>query len=226
MTKTLQAVIFDLDGVITDTAEYHYLAWKAIADELGIPFSREFNENLKGVSRMDSLKLLLGEASEPVTYTDEELDQLADRKNGLYQELIERITPADLLPGIPEFITEIKRNGVKTGLASASKNAEFVVNRLGVTGDFDVIVDVTKLARNKPDPEIFLTAAAMLGVEPSQCIGVEDAASGVDAIKGANMYAVAIGQEALFPHADIVLASTEQLRYEELVSQFAAVEAR
>lgn len=218
--KTLQAVIFDLDGVITDTAEYHYRAWKAMADELGIPFTREFNENLKGVSRMDSLKLLLSQAETPVRYSDEELHQLAERKNKLYVELIETITPADLLPGVAEFVADIRAAGLATGIASASKNAVAVLTRLGVMDRFDVIVDVTKLTNNKPDPEIFLTAAAQLGADPAACIGVEDAASGVDAIKAAGMFAVAIGNAAHFPHADIVLPSTAQLSFRELKQAF------
>jgi len=218
--RTLQAVIFDLDGVITDTAEYHYQAWKAIAAELGIPFTREFNENLKGVSRMDSLKLLLSQAETPVSYSDEELHQLADRKNKLYVELIETITPADLLPGIAEFVADIRAAGLATGIASASKNAVAVLTRLGVMDRFDVIVDVTKLKNNKPDPEIFLTAAAQLGADPAACIGVEDAASGVEAIKAAGMFAVAIGQAEHFPHADIVLPGTSQLNFRELKLTF------
>lgn len=181
--KTLKAVIFDLDGVITDTAEYHYRAWNAIAIELGIPFTREFNEHLKGVSRMDSLKLLLSQAATPLDYSTAELEQLADRKNKLYVELIETITPADLLPGVMTFVADIRAAGLATGIASASKNAIAVLTRLDVMDQFDIIVDVTKLTNNKPDPEIFLTAAEQLGAEPSECIGVEDAASGVDAIK-------------------------------------------
>ncbi|MCL6458940.1 MAG: beta-phosphoglucomutase [Gorillibacterium sp.] len=217
---SLQAVIFDLDGVITDTAEYHYQAWKAISDELGISFSREFNENLKGVSRIDSLKLLLGQASPPLAYSNEEMEQLANRKNQLYQELIKKVTPADLLPGIPEFIADLKRNGVKIGLASASKNALVVVQRLGVESDFDIIVDVTKLKHNKPDPEIFLTAAASLGVDPRRCIGVEDAVAGVNAIKAANMFAVAIGDRTAFPNADVILPDTAQLNLGDLAKRF------
>ncbi|KZS46623.1 beta-phosphoglucomutase [Paenibacillus glucanolyticus] len=220
IAKSLKAVIFDLDGIITDTAEYHYQAWKATATELGIPFTREFNENLKGVSRMDSLMLLLSQAETPVNYSEGELVQLADRKNKLYVELIETITPADLLPGVTEFVADIRAAGLKTAIASASKNAIAVLTRLGVMDQFDVIVDVTKLTNNKPDPEIFLTAAAQLGIEPADCIGVEDAASGVDAIKGAGMFAVAIGNAAHFPHADIVLDSTSQLNFRELAQKF------
>lgn len=219
--KSLQAVIFDLDGVITDTAEYHYQAWKAIAEELNIPFTREFNENLKGVSRLDSLKLLLSQATTPVQYSDVEMEELATRKNNLYVKLIEKITPADLLPGISEFLTELREAGIKTGIASASKNARTVLDGLGVTSWFDVIVDVTRLKNNKPDPEIFLTAAAQLKVEPSACIGVEDAVSGVDAIKAAGMFAVAIGDAKQFPKADIVLPSTAKLSLRNLMEHFA-----
>lgn len=219
-TCKLKAVIFDLDGVITDTAEYHYQAWQTTASELGIPFTREFNENLKGVSRMDSLKLLLSQAEKPLNYSDEELVQLADRKNKRYVELIETITPADLLPGITEFVSDIRASGLKTGIASASKNAIAVLTRLGIMDQFDVIVDVTKIKNSKPDPEIFLTAAAQLGVEPAGCMGVEDAASGVDAIKGAGMFAVAIGSAAHFPHADVVLSSTAELDFRKLAQTF------
>lgn len=205
MDQVLKAVIFDLDGVITDTAEYHYQAWKAIAEELNIPFTREFNENLKGVSRIDSLKLLLGQANPPADYSEAEMNELADRKNKLYVELIGSITPADLLPGIDRFLSELREAGIKTGIASASKNAPAVLRSLGASGRFDTVVDVTKLKNNKPDPEIFLTAAASLGVEPGACIGIEDAVSGIDAIKAAGMFAVAIGSGSQFPKADVVL---------------------
>lgn len=221
MDQVLKAVIFDLDGVITDTAEYHYQAWKAIAEELNIPFTREFNENLKGVSRIDSLKLLLGQANPPADYSEAEMNELADRKNKLYVELISSITPADLLPGIDRFLSELREAGIKTGIASASKNAPAVLRSLGASGRFDTVVDVTKLKNNKPDPEIFLTAAASLGVEPGACIGIEDAVSGIDAIKAAGMFAVAIGSGSQFPKADVVLPGTAGLNYRELAQRFA-----
>lgn len=188
---------------------------------MNIPFTREFNENLKGVSRLDSLKLLLSQATTPVQYSDVEMEELAARKNNLYVKLIEKITPADLLPGISEFLTELREAGIKTGIASASKNAQTVLDGLGVTSWFDVIVDVTRLKNNKPDPEIFLTAAAQLQVEPSACIGVEDAVSGVDAIKAAGMFAVAIGDAKQFPKADIVLPNTAKLSLRNLMEHFA-----
>lgn len=218
MQQPIQAVIFDLDGVITDTAEHHYLAWKAIADELHIPFTREFNENLKGVSRMDSLNLLLSQAEVPVNYTDDELDQLATRKNKLYQELITSITPQDVLPGIIEFTNELRRAGIKTAIASASKNAFTVMDSLGLTSSFGIIVDAAKIQNTKPDPEVFLKAAELLGVEPSRCVGVEDAVAGVQAIKSAGMFAVAIGSSEAFPHADLVLAGTSELNLDTLVT--------
>lgn len=214
---SIQAVIFDLDGVITDTAEQHYLAWKTIADELQIPFTREFNENLKGVSRMDSLKLLLTQAETPVNYDSQQMEELATRKNGIYQELIEEITPDDVLPGIPELIAELKRQGVRTAIASASKNAFTVMDRLALTDSFDQIVDAAKIRNTKPDPEVFLKAAELLGVEPKHCVGVEDAVAGVQAIKSAGMFAVAIGSKDAFPHGDLVLEQTLELTWSRIV---------
>lgn len=225
MTTTglpIQAFIFDLDGVITDTAEHHYLAWKAIADELHIPFTRQFNENLKGVSRMDSLRLLLSQAETPVDYTAEQLEELAQWKNRIYQELIEQIIPADILPGIPELLAELKRQGMRTAIASASKNAFTVIGRLKLMDAFDVIVDAAEIKNTKPDPEVFLKAAELLQVEPGCSIGVEDAVAGVQAIKAAGMFAVAIGAKEAFSHADLVLGSTSELTWSTVSEAWSA----
>ncbi|MEK5253617.1 beta-phosphoglucomutase [Paenibacillus sp. FSL F4-0125] len=222
----IQAVIFDLDGVITDTAEYHYQAWGMIAKELGLPFTREFNENLKGVSRIASLELLLGQAAIPHTYSPEEMEKMATRKNEFYQQLIQQVTPADVLPGISELLTELKAHGVKTGIASASKNAFTVIRLLGMEKDFGVIVDAAKLARNKPDPEVFLTAAASLGLDPQFCVGVEDAVAGVEAIKAAGMFAVYISLQENLSIADMNLNHTAELNYSELNQQFVATKNR
>ncbi len=211
MSHTLKAVVFDLDGVITDTAEHHYLAWKAIADELGLPFTRAFNENLKGVSRMESLRLLLSLSAEPLCLSAEEQEALAARKNKLYKQLIMEIRPEDALPGIPELLDELKRSGVRTAIASASKNAFAVIDNLRMNDRFDTIVDAATVRRSKPDPEVFLRAAEMLGVTPEACVGVEDAAAGVQAIRAANMAAVAIGDPKALGEADIVLPSTKEL---------------
>lgn len=211
MTKPLQAFIFDLDGVITDTAEFHYLAWKALGEELGIPFTREFNEELKGVSRMDSLEKILTLANRENDFSLKEKEALASKKNEHYVRLIANITPDDILPGIKDLIKEVKEKGYKLGLASVSKNAFTVMDSLELRGEFNVIVDAATIAKGKPDPEIFLTAAKLLNVDPSACIGIEDAAAGVDSIKDAGMFAVGVGSEESLAKADIIYSSTEQL---------------
>lgn len=200
-----EAFIFDLDGVITDTAEHHYLAWKMLADRLGVPFDREQNERLKGVSRMESLELILEGSS--LTFSDAEKTALTDRKNADYLELIASITPKDVLPGVPELFDALKQKKIRIGLASASKNATFVVDRLGMLGQFDYIADAAKIPRGKPAPDIFLDVAKAFSLPSSACIGVEDAAAGVDAIKSAGMFAVGIGEISVLAKADIVFPS-------------------
>ncbi len=209
--------MFDLDGVITDTAEYHYEAWKVLAEELNIPFSRAFNEELKGVSRTDSLEKILAHGGRKQDFTEEEKEALADKKNEYYLTLIQRINPADVLPGILAFIAEIKDRGLKTGIASASKNAFTVIESLGLMGQFDIIVDSKTIKQGKPHPEIFMTAASLLNVDADACIGVEDAVAGVTAIKGAGMFAVAIGPKESFRHADLVYGSTAELSLEQIL---------
>jgi beta-phosphoglucomutase len=220
MTKPLQAFIFDLDGVITDTAEYHYLAWKTLGEELGIPFTREFNEELKGVSRMDSLEKILALGGRQGDFTGAEKEALATKKNEHYVHLIANISPNDILPGIKELLAEIKEKGYKLGLASVSKNAFAVMDSLGLKQEFDVIVDAATIAKGKPDPEIFLTAAKLLNVEPSACIGIEDAAAGVDSIKDAGMFAVGVGSEESLAKADIIYSSTKELSYEGILEAY------
>ncbi|TXC89836.1 beta-phosphoglucomutase [Metabacillus litoralis] len=218
--STLKAFIFDLDGVITDSAEYHYLAWKTLADELGITFSRELNEELKGVSRMDSLEKILEFGNKETEFTNEEKEELAKKKNEHYVQLIKKISPADILPGIEELLIEIKSAGLGLGLASASKNASAVLESLNLKKNFDVIVDVNALKKGKPDPEIFLKAAELLNVQPDNCIGVEDAIAGVESIKSAGMFAVAIGPKNQFSTADIVYQTTAELSYNEITERF------
>ncbi|MCA1029616.1 beta-phosphoglucomutase [Bacillus timonensis] len=220
MNNSLQAVIFDLDGVITDTAEYHYLAWKALGEDIGIPFTREFNEELKGISRMDSLDKILALGGRVNDFSLEEKEQLAHKKNEHYKELIQKISPLDILPGIQELIVEIKEMKLKMGLASVSKNAFTVMDALRLTDQFDVIVDANTIANSKPDPEIFLTAARLLEVDPSHCIGIEDAAAGVDAIKSAGMFAVGVGSVQTLYKADVVYESTSDLSFKNMVELF------
>lgn len=203
-----KAVIFDLDGVITDTAHYHFLAWKRLADSQGVPFDAAFNEHLKGIDRMGSLDLIL--ASSAKQYTTAEKLALADEKNLHYQQLIETMSADNLLPGAAQALATVRAAGLKIGLASVSKNAFTVLERLGITGAFDYVVDAARIAKGKPDPEIFLKAASELGVSPADCLGVEDAVAGVAAIKAAGMYALGIGLPAVLTQADLVIPGLDQ----------------
>ena len=209
--RKFEAVIFDLDGVITDTAEYHYLAWKQLGEDLGIPFDREFNETLKGVSRMDSLERILALGGRPNDFSEEEKVALATKKNEHYVQLIQNVSPADILPGIEQLLQALQNEGYKIAMASASKNAFAVTDSLGLSDYFDHIVDAAKVVNSKPDPEVFLKAAKAIGVRPDRCIGIEDAVAGVTAIKAAEMYAIAVGTDERLNHADTVLKSTKQL---------------
>ncbi|KIL35068.1 hypothetical protein SD71_15545 [Cohnella kolymensis] len=217
--KRLEAVIFDLDGVITDTAEYHYLAWKELADDLGVVFDRETNEQLKGIGRMESLDILLGPSA--ANFTTEQKQVLAAEKNEKYKALIERITPNDLLPGIRPLLEELRASNVKMAVASASKNAVTVLRKLEIEPFFDVVVDPNSLAKGKPDPEIFLAAAEQLDVEPTNCIGIEDAAAGIEAIKAANMDAIGVGDPRLLSNADVVVEDPSIINLEMLEQQMA-----
>ncbi len=197
----LKAVIFDLDGVIADTAVVHHAAWKRLADEIGVPFDDATGERMKGVDRRGSLEILLQAA--PRAYPEAEKEALAARKNDYYREQIEHLGPQDLLPGARAAIEAVRQAGLKVALASASRNAGLLLERLGIAGLFDAIVDANRISRSKPDPEIFLAAASALGVAPDECIGVEDAAAGIASIHAAGMAAVGIGQA--LAEADLVL---------------------
>ena len=218
--RKLEGVIFDLDGVITDTAEYHYLAWKQLGEELGIPFDREFNEKLKGVSRRDSLELILKHGNKEHGFSYEEKEALATKKNNHYAELIKQVTPRDLLPGIIDLLNELKAAKLKVAMASASKNAFTVTKSLGIIDYFDHIVDAAKVEKSKPDPEVFLKAAKAIGVSPKNCVGIEDADAGVVAINDADMVSIGIGDEGVLGHADIVLSSTDELTLQTIEKVF------
>ncbi|MCG8529799.1 MAG: beta-phosphoglucomutase [Desulfovibrionales bacterium] len=212
MDRVFRGVIFDLDGVITDSAEYHYQAWKRLADRLGIPFDKKFNEKLKGVSRMDSLELILSQTDQ--CYSQQDKVRLAAEKNEDYKELIEQITPDDLLPAVKDVLEYLKKNRYMIGMASASKNAFKVVEKLQIEDYFDHIVDSAMIVNGKPDPEIFLTAAEKIGLKPEQCVGVEDAKSGVEAIKRAGMFAVGVGDENILGRADVVITDLSEFAME------------
>ena len=216
----LRAVLFDLDGVITDTAEYHYRAWQALADELGIPFDREANEELRGVGRMDSLERILKRGAR--SFTPDEKARLADEKNRHYRELITGISPADLLPGVEALLREVRDAGLKLAVASASRNAPAVIRGLGLEDVFDAVVDAGRVVRGKPDPEVFQRAAEALGLPDEDCLGVEDAEAGVAAILGAGMAAVGVGDATRLGAAHRVVGSTDALDLALLREAFAA----
>jgi alpha,alpha-trehalose phosphorylase len=201
--RAFAALIFDLDGVLADTAHLHHAAWKRLAGELGLPWNEAIGEKLKGVDRMTSLEIVLGPASK--NYTVAQKQELADRKNGYYRVAIETFSAKDLLPGALAALKAVRAAGLKTALASASRSAQELVERMGAADLFDHIVDSATIARAKPDPEIFLRAAAALGVEPAACLGVEDAQAGVAAIKSAGMAALGIGDARVLDDADAVL---------------------
>lgn len=208
MNKRWQAVIFDLDGVLTDTAEYHFRAWKKIADAEGIYFDSLINERLKGIDRINSLEIILENARRQ--YSSAEKEQLLHTKNEHYLNLISKMTPSDLLPGALETLTALKELGFKLGLASVSKNAGAVITRLQITDYFDYIADAAQIKRGKPDPEIFLTVATHLEIEPAKCIGVEDSIAGIKAIKAAGMLAVGVGKPEILNEADLVIADLRE----------------
>lgn len=212
----LQGVIFDLDGVITDSAKYHYLAWEKTADQLGIPFDEQYNEKLKGVSRMESLELILKNGNACDRYTQEEKEALATEKNEFYKELICQITPEDILPGILAFLDQLQQAGIPTAVASVSKNAPFILKQLGILERFNYICDAAAVPRAKPFPDIFLSAAEHLGVDHACCIGVEDAEAGIQAINSAGMFSVGVGTADQMAAADLILSGTAELELEKL----------
>ncbi|WP_338015473.1 beta-phosphoglucomutase [Dyella acidiphila] len=199
----LRGVIFDLDGVIADTAVVHHAAWKKLAGEIGIPFDDSVGERLKGVDRRASLDILLEQAAR--TYSETEKEALASRKNDYYRQQIEGFGPQHLLPGARTAIESVRRAGLKTALASASRNAPLLLEKLGIADLFDYVVDANHIRHAKPDPEIFLAAARGLGLAPSECLGVEDAAAGIASIHSAGMKAVGIGQPQALAGADLLL---------------------
>jgi beta-phosphoglucomutase len=211
--------IFDLDGVIVDTAKYHYLAWKRLANSLGFDFTEADNEHLKGVSRVESLKLILKLGSM-------ELDPAAFNaalvsKNGWYLEYIHKIGPEEILPGVSEFLAFVRAKGLKTALGSASKNAVLILERIALLDQFDAIVDGNKVSNAKPDPEVFLNAAREVGVEPADCIVFEDAVAGVQAALNANMRVVGIGVENVLGDAHLVIPNFLNTTIDELIARIA-----
>lgn len=199
----IEACLFDLDGVVVDTAKYHFIAWKALAEELGFEFTLEDNERLKGVSRMQSLEILLEIGN--LRVSDREKLEMAEKKNALYVSYIEKMTPDETLPGVQKFLQELRAAGIRIALGSASKNAPMILDRIQLSGMFDAIVDGNSIAEAKPNPEVFLKGAEKLGVLPENCVVFEDAIAGIEAAQNANMYSVGIGDPETLGFADMVI---------------------
>ncbi len=212
-----KAIIFDLDGVLTDSAKYHYLAWKTLSEELGLTFNKEINERLKGVSRMDSFQIILEVNHAEDRFSVQEKEKLIEKKNRIYVDYIKTMTPDDILPGILPFIGHAKKAGLKLAVASVSKNAGALLSALGIADQFDYIADAAKIKKSKPDPEIFLDCAQGLRVEPENCVGIEDAQAGIEAIKAAGMQAIGIHVTITSQEPDIHLQSTEELDFEQMI---------
>ena len=194
-TEKFEAIVFDLDGVICHTDKYHYLGWKSVADDLGIPFDETVNNRLRGVSRMESLDIILEKYSgEPLT--DARKNEIAAIKNDRYKEMLGGMSPADLDPSVRATLDDLRSRGLKLAIGSSSKNAKYILERIGLGDYFDKISDGTNISRSKPDPEVFLKAAEYLGIDPAKCVVIEDAVAGIDAGEAAGMYTVSIGDAA------------------------------
>src|SRR5699024_5477781 len=211
--------IFDLDGVITDTAKVHYIAWKKLASSLGISIDLEFNEQLKGISRMDSLEKILRYGKKEQIFSQSEKTVLAAKKNEDYLSLLQDLTPSDLLPGFKPFLTDVKKHKIPCAVASASKNAPFILKKLEIFDDFDTIVDPETLTKGKPDPEIFIRAAQALNIKTNQAVGFEDAQAGIDAIKACDMFAVGVISQQSLINTDISVKRLDELSVTRLIQE-------
>ena len=211
--------IFDLDGVITDTAKFHYQAWKALADSLGISIDETFNETLKGISRMDSLDRILAHGHRENAFTPAEKEALAQQKNDHYVQLLEHLTTEDVLPGVVPLLQQAQARHIPCAVASASKNAPLILEKLGVRAYFATIVDPDSLSKGKPDPEIFLAAADSIGVLPQNAIGFEDAQSGIDGLKAAGIYAVGLSASQPLIVADMQVSEMTELSVDALLNR-------
>lgn len=219
-----RAAIFDLDGVITDTAVYHYKAWKAMASRIGIEIDEAFNETLKGVNRADSLERILVHGGKAGQFGAAERERLAAEKNEAYVASLSALSEADILPGIKQLLLDLRSHGIRIGLASASKNAEMILIALHIRELFDAVADAAAVPKGKPAPDIFLEAARLLDVAPSECVGLEDSLAGIESINAAGMISVGIGDVDLLgaQGADILFAGTGHVTYASLTERIAA----
>lgn len=208
--KKIKGLIFDLDGVIVFTDQFHYQAWKKMADKMGIYFDEEINNRLRGVSRMESLSIIL-KKYDGEELSLEEKEKLAEQKNTYYRNLLKTMTPENVSDEVRETLEELRKRGYKIAIGSSSQNAKMILNQVGLTDAFDEISDGTNIVRSKPDPEVFLKAADFLGLEPEECAVVEDAYAGIDAAKAGKMTAIAIGDATNYNKSDIRLQKFAQL---------------
>ena len=214
----IRAFIFDLDGVITDTAESHYRGWKRLADEEGLPFSREDNEGLRGIPRRESLMLILKDR----VYPEAKILEMMERKNGYYLEFIREISPRDLLPGAKELLEEIRAAGLKNALGSASRNASGVLDRLGIRSLFEAVSDGHSVERQKPAPDLFLHAAGQLDLPPEECVVVEDAAAGIEAARAGGFRSIGLGPRERVGAAEAVFPNLSEVRLADLLRALGA----
>lgn len=213
----IKGFLFDLDGVIVDTAVFHYQAWKRMANELGFDIDEEFNETLKGISRMDSIARILEHGS--VELSDERIAELAKKKNEWYLEFVDQMSDENVLPGIIELLDQLDHAGIKIALGSASKNAPRILKKIGIIDRFEALVDGNSVTKSKPDPEVFLKGAEALGLENEECIVIEDAFAGIEAAHAASMKAIGIGTKENLPNADIILTSFEGVEVNDLLEK-------
>ncbi|NLM21067.1 MAG: beta-phosphoglucomutase [Peptococcaceae bacterium] len=204
-----QAVIFDLDGVICKTDRYHYLAWKKIAEEVGVYFDETINNKLRGIGRLESLEIILGTRREE--FSESAKHKLAQKKNQYYRQLLQTMSPQDLDPDIKATLDQIKAQGLKIAIGSSSKNARLILKQIGLDNYFDAVSDGTNISRSKPDPEVFLKASTYLGIEPPYCLVVEDAKSGLEAARAAKMDSAAIGDAVKYGLANYQLEKFSDL---------------
>ena len=208
MDNGIRAIVFDLDGVICHTDQYHYLAWKALADRLGIPFDEKVNQRLRGVSRRESLEIVLGERS--TAYSEAEKQALAEEKNEIYKTYLAAMTPDDLSSETRATLQTLRQRGYLLAIGSSSKNTRQILERLGLGNFFDAVADGTRITRSKPDPEVFLLAAQRLDLSPDKCAVFEDAAAGVEAALAGGMTAVGVGDPAILSRANRVISGLNQ----------------
>jgi beta-phosphoglucomutase len=208
----IQGFIFDLDGVLTDTAEFHYRAWQRLADEESLPFDRQANEALRGVARRDSLLIIVGDRP----YSEAQLQEMMERKNRYYVESIQTITPQNLLPGAVALLDELRQAGMKIAIGSASKNAKTVIEKLGIADRIDVVTDGDSVEKPKPSPDLFLYAATQLGLDPAHCVVVEDAPVGIAAAIAGGMWAIGLGSPDRVGAAHIVLPNLTGVHWTDL----------